>query len=78
MADWTRNGCIWIDMASTVMEERVHDWWDWELDREEQPRPLLHQKRPKALRYNNIRPPKGIGFVRMFKGYRYPVGRKNL
>ena len=52
--------------------------WDWKLDEEEQPRPILHQKRVKGLRYDSVKPLKGIRFVRMFKGFRYPIGRKNL
>ena len=78
MADSTSSGINWMACTSGMIEERLHEIWDWKLDEEEQPRPLLHQKRVKGLRYDSVKPPKGIGFVRMFKGFRYPIGRKNL
>lgn len=72
----------WLSELALLASETsyIDDIWnfDWSLDREEQPRLLLHQKRVKGLRYDSIKPPKGIGFVRMFKGFRYPIGRKNL
>lgn len=75
----TNNDCTWIDTASseTIYFDDMIDW-NWELDSEEQPRPLFHQKRVKGSKYDGVKPPKGIGFVRTFKGFKYPVGRKNL
>lgn len=40
--------------------------------------PIHHQKRVKGLKYDNVKPLKGIGFVRTFKGHHYPIGGKNL
>ena len=40
--------------------------------------PIRHQKRPKGLKYNNVKPVKGVRLARTFKGFRYPIGRKNL
>lgn len=71
----------WSELALISSETVYFDDmanFNWNLFEDPPYVPILHQKRIKGLKYDNVRPSKGIGFVRMFKGFRYPVGRKNL
>ena len=68
----------WLDIASSYssFSEELYkfSWVDFDVDIEF--KPVLHQKRIHNKLYEIPKPRKGVGFVKQFKGYKYPIGNK--
>lgn len=69
----------WLDIASSYssFSEELYkfSWVDFDVDFVEF-KPVLHQKRIHNKLYEIPKPRKGVGFVKQFKGYKYPIGKK--
>lgn len=68
----------YLDITSTYssFSEELYNfnWVDFDVDIEF--KPLLHQKRICKQQYNIPKSRKGVRFVKQFKGYKYPIGKK--
>jgi len=68
----------WLDITSSYssLSDELYkfSWVDFDVDIKL--KPVLHQKRIHKQQYNMPKPRKGVGFVKQFKGYKYPIGKK--
>lgn len=69
----------WLDIASShsSFSEELYklSWVDFDVDFVEF-KPVLHQKRIHNKLYEIPKPRKGVGFIKQFKGIKYPIGKK--
>ena len=68
----------WLDIASSCSSfcDEIYEFSWLRFDADIEFKPVLHQKRIHKQQYNIPKPKKGVGFVKQFKGYKYPIGKK--